>query len=105
MDRTRTPHTEGITMEDIRIERVISSPQYVQAAMLIGEQRALLSEKKPSWKRERQLLESHYRAPNGYLLLAKLGSEPVGVVALQRANDARLEAKRMYVRGKALGRG
>jgi GNAT superfamily N-acetyltransferase len=46
-----------------------------------------------------------FDGPGGRMLLATLGSEPVGCAGLRRIDDRTAELKRMYVRPRARGRG
>jgi len=99
--------------ERVDVVRVATAFDYVQAALLLGEQRAFtervlgreLAEVQPGSQREFSHLASYYRPPYGKLLLARLNGEPVGVVAVRRLDGQRGEGKRLYVRPSARGRG
>jgi GNAT superfamily N-acetyltransferase len=99
--------------ERVDVVRVATAFDYVQAALLLGEQRAFtervlgreLAEVQPGSQREFSHLASYYRPPYGKLLLARLNGEPVGVVAVRRLAGQRGEGKRLYVRPAARGRG
>ena len=54
---------------------------------------------------EVQGLPGDYQPPAGALLIARLDSEPAGMVALRRVTDDRCEMKRLYVRAGARGTG
>jgi GNAT superfamily N-acetyltransferase len=99
--------------ERVEVVRVATAFDYVQAALLLGEQRAFtervlgreLAEVQPGSQREFAHLASYYRPPHGKLLLARLNGEPVGIVGVRRLADHRGEGKRLYVRPSARGRG
>ena len=104
----RTRRVDGLD-----IARVATAFDYVQAALLLGEQRAWaeemlgreLIEVQPASQREFAHLASFYRPPYGKLLLARLNGDPVGVVGVRRLDGQRGEAKRLYVRPSARGMG
>lgn len=50
-------------------------------------------------------LAERYAPPDGALILARRGDEPVGAVALRRVDGERAEMKRMYVPPHARGQG
>jgi GNAT superfamily N-acetyltransferase len=99
--------------ERVDIVRVATAFDYVQAALVLGEQRSFtekvlgraLHEVQPSSQREFSHLASYYRPPYGKLLLARVNGEPVGVVGVRRLDGQRGEGKRLYVRPSARGRG
>jgi GNAT superfamily N-acetyltransferase len=93
--------------------RVASAADYAQAALLLGEQRAWtealiggeLAAVQPSARAEYANLADFYRFPDGQLLLARLGEDPVGVVGVRRIDEHRGEGKRLFVRPTARGLG
>lgn len=99
--------------ERIDVVRVATAFDYVQAALLLGEQRAFtenllgreLAEVQPASQREFSHLAGFYRPPHGKLLLARLNGEPVGIVGVRRLDAQRGEGKRLYLRPSARGRG
>ena len=100
-------------LDGVDIVRVATAFDYVQAALLLGEQRAWaeamlgreLVEVQPASQREFAHLASFYRPPYGKLLLARLNGDPVGIVGVRRLDGQRGEGKRLYVRPSARGVG
>jgi len=58
-----------------------------------------------SFDSELATLPGKYAPPNGRLLLATIGGEPAGCVALRRFDQTRGEVKRLYVRPQFRGSG
>jgi GNAT superfamily N-acetyltransferase len=100
-------------VDGVDIVRVATAFDHVQAALLLGEQRAWaeamlgreLVEVQPASQREFAHLASFYRPPYGKLLLARLNGDPVGIVGVRRLDGQRGECKRLYVRPSARGIG
>ena len=100
-------------VDGVDIVRVATAFDYVQAALLLGEQRTWaeellgreLVEVQPASQREFAHLASYYRPPYGKLLLARVNGDPVGVVGVRRLDGHRGEGKRLYVRPSARGMG
>lgn len=98
---------------EVEIVRVTTDLDRVQAAVVLGEQRAWaeallgrdLHEVQPSARYEYAFLGEFYGPPNGQLLLARLAGEPVGVIGVRRLDDELGEGKRLYVRRPARGLG
>lgn len=61
-----------------------------------------------NFEEEQANLRGHYGPPNGVLLLAKYGSQPVACVGVRRSTESVCEMKRLYVvpnfRGRGFGR-
>jgi GNAT superfamily N-acetyltransferase len=105
--------TDTTPVAAIELRRVATPLEFAQAALVLGEQRAWaeawlggsLAELQPSSRSEYSCLAEFYARPHGQLVLARLGGEPVGVIAVRRLADGRGEGKRLYVRPVARGHG
>ena len=104
------PYTGGDLTEALRIARPDGPEQFASVAALF---RAYLDSAVFAWDADKvavelAALDQKYRAPDGALLLAQRGGQPVGAVGLRRHDETRAEMKRLYVppwaRGLGVGR-
>jgi hypothetical protein len=94
----REPLEHMITIDTIAID--VSSPD-IETARLLMREYAALPHVAGRWDvidADIAALPKPFVAPDGVLLLARLGDEPVGCVGLCALADAIGEMKRLYVR-------
>ena len=87
------PYTGGDLTEALRIARPDGPEQFASVAALF---RAYLDSAVFAWDPEKvavelAALDQKYRAPDGALLLAQRGGQPVGAVGLRRHDETRAE--------------
>jgi len=96
--------------DGIQIARAVSDEQLAQVRELIIEYADSLDFDLSfqDFHREMESLPGQYAPPAGAMLLATIGSQPAGCVALRRLERDVCEMKRLYVRpgfrGKGVGR-
>ncbi len=92
-------------MSDSDAALLIVPVGFAQAAELVAELDADLSERYGDEGEPVHAPAEVFDGPGGQMLLATLDGAPVGCVGLRRIDEATAELKRMYVRPQARGRG
>lgn len=95
------------TASDAALVRIVPAEGMDEVRALFEEYRASLglSPCFEGFARELAELPGDYAPPAGCILVARVGTEPAGVVALRPLADGAAEMKRLYVRPAHRGRG
>lgn len=93
-------------MTELRLARPRNSSEWGQARALIEEYAASLGVDLcfQDFPNELERLEIEYGPPRGAMILAILGSDPIGCAGLRAFDDTTAEMKRLYVAPRARGR-
>lgn len=97
----------------VQVVRVTDPFAAIEAAVLLGEQRAWLEallgqsmdELHPASREEYAHPETYYRPPDAALFVGRVAGVPVGVVAACRIDEDTVELRRLYVRSAGRGTG
>ena len=92
---------------ELVVTRAVTAAQWEAARQLIERYAEALDFglEFQDFDREMRSLPEDYGPPDGCLLLAQLGSDPVGCVALRKFAEGLCEMKRLYVAPVLRGRG